>query len=289
MFIIGLALAQGLLCHATHAEVRINGATINNASADYNQITGNGSDTVRKEMLDQMIASTEVFTFDTVIRASDHCDVRRSVIAAMKSMNTNGGIDWGYSSGGNYSYPGDFYAVSPSERKYFMAPYLPASLAIQRLEQSVTRTECTGAVDGAILIGHRTILGDLFLDTQIPYGSVVIDGSRTFMRAATDSTLVPGDWFYVSNHPDYEVEAKRYLLPRALPGTTITLRWYGENFIYIGGRKASGLGMDSLTIGEVRQLLADAFRTDTGIRLSDMEISMHIGVRLRERIQIHSN
>jgi Protein-glutamine gamma-glutamyltransferase len=122
----------------------------------------------------------------------------------------------------------------------------------------VTRGECAGAVTAAILMGAAGdgVLAEADFNTVHAKGSLKLGfatGSSWEKHTyfATDkTTFVPGDFIYMVNKSDYLTKC-----PNGF--------WQGENCLYIGGDKYSGLGIDSKSEDDMRTELAKGYKRDT--------------------------
>ncbi len=277
---------------AALAILKIDGNTVTENGDEYDELTNEGGDLIRTEIFGKMVASLELFSFSDVDHAGQHFDVREDICRAMKEMN-NGAIDWDYG-GGNYEVVDDVFELyDPDSYNFHIKSGLSASLGIGVLINDKTRTECWTARCGAVLIGHQRIMGEPWIDGKIASGQLKVDWEEGeyFVQDAIDSLpddyiianagdetkkLIPGDLFYLKNDPNYlEMTAARQV---ALAVLAILARdeaafaqvrrmifsYQGENFIYLGNGKSSGLGLDNLTINEARDVLADFYESDTG-------------------------
>lgn len=66
--------------------------------------------------------------------------------------------------------------------------------------------------------------------------------------------LKPGDWVYVRGHPQYHDPEMNRALGPGNEGA-----WVGENSVYIGGGKYSGLGLEDETLDEMKQNLLGGY------------------------------
>lgn len=90
-----------------------------------------------------------------------------------------------------------------------------------------------------------------------PPGTLVLDNNLQHIYPATDhATRVPGDYLYFKNKDDYVFLT---WAKNGIPGF-----WTGENCIYVGNGKYSGLGLWDQTEAELRSEAEAFYMRDTG-------------------------
>jgi hypothetical protein len=253
----------------TIAEVTITGSD----TVMYNQLTSNGNDVIAIEIFNKMVDSTETFSFTSLASAQSHFQLREQIVSVMNSMKAGpGGINFDFYGAGGIKYPGVgmFVPVDPkaTQPTIYFKVYLSGvktSVAVQSIEWGQTRNECKTAAICAFLIAHRRVYGDAWLDGQIPAGTLAIGPTRFFRTPSADQTkYIPGDLMYMKNIDDYDEMAKEH-------GTQIRL-WAGENAVYNGGGKYTGLGCYNLDEIDLREQLRQGYFRDTGISPSPADV-----------------
>lgn len=257
------------------ARLIIGGIILTDHNSDvFKTLTANGTDTVAVEIFDKMIASSTTHGFVDATHATQHWHVRKEIITAIGEMGST--IHYSFGSPRAWVFPAGFKATGQGRPYFFKQsdPRQKASDGIKAIETGTTETECVTCLDATILIGHRRAYGDAWIDANMSAGSIVIDSEFKFTWRVPDTTHVPGDYLYMSNPPDYEAKAIAH-------GTTNRV-WTGENTIYEGGDKYSGLGLLHESEADLREDLRNGYNTDTGESMTAED------ARERIRFTIHS-
>ena len=243
-------------------------------------------------ILDAMLSSqAETFSFPNGInQAAKHCAVRKAIWSAMGQTNPNsattGAIDFWYADGGSLQYAmngsaeifNSAYGNVPNNIAldtiaFQVAPGVAASLAISTIEGGRTRTECETSATSMVLIGHRRVMGNAWLDGQVAAGQLKIPNtaySVLAQRAVDPSVFVPGDHAYMLNEPRYLLFMSAYARfkkaqDRAWKPTGDFGLATGEYVIVNGDGTYSGLGWLGKTDDGLRGALADQYISDTGM------------------------
>ncbi|HUY88537.1 MAG TPA: hypothetical protein VMV10_07375 [Pirellulales bacterium] len=215
-------------------------------------------DPVRREIYDAMNGSTETFSFDNRDSAVIHWDFRIGTIQAMTSMNA-GAINYNYwnpSENIPVTPPGPLWTKGTAPRTFLFrsAPGSKSSDAVVQLVTGAARGECLGAINAAYLIGERNAVSADDFDQRHPAGSLNLAGLGIFQAASDTNTVIPGDYRYFKNKDDYLEQCRARRRTNAM--------WQGENVVYIGGGKYSGLGLDAKTEDELRDDMQRAYELD---------------------------
>jgi hypothetical protein len=223
-------------------------------------------DPTRREIFDRMSGQVAVFNFAALVDAVKHWNLRLKTIANMELMRT-GAWDYGYydlkkapTVGSNKWRLGSptpfFFRVNAGQTSF---------AAITDLAATKTRGECAGALTACILKAAADVHGQVSFDTLHPAGSLELGWRPSINKhfvavaagdIANEAKHIPGDYVYMKNKDDYgarlaKLKKKGY--------------WTGENCIYMGQGKYSGLGLNNLTPAQLRQKLADGYKGDTGV------------------------
>jgi hypothetical protein len=258
------------------AELKSGGVTVTKGDANYNAITQNGTNALRVEIADKMIGSTQKFEYGNNAAVNKNYDFRAAVIDVVGKMGSQGegAIDFGFAGKDvPLSYPPGFekkpgdtsggFKQSSSDQK--------ASDGIKSIETGKTRTGCVAALDAAYLIAYRRAYGDATVDSQMPKGSVVVDSNFSpLVTGAGDNTRIPGDFVYMANPSDYQSKSEAKAKKDGKTGDLLLL-WNGENAVYAGDGKYSGLGMQGKTESEMREALRNGYNGDTGKNMTPQE------------------
>ncbi len=220
----------------------IRGHVITRDSTFYKDRAGNK---FAKELLDRMIDSKQPYTFNTQQEFDQELTMRKAFIACMqKHAGQAAGITYsaeideisapaGSGWDSNLTYQGD----NPSK-------------AIDDLEKGPTKMECRRMISFCMWKALRDTIGKVefnrrFRSKKIKI-SIAADDTPSRCRG-TD--ILPGDWVYFKNVPEYPENDPRYL-------------WRGENAVYEGDDQYSGFGITSKSSEEMRQELLNAYHRD---------------------------
>lgn len=220
-------------------------------------------DPIRKEIFSRASESKEKFNYETLDDAKRIWQMRLLTISYMQRMTgkEEPKID--------FSYYGE-NRVPKTESKLWErwkpdAPYLKATKGADSfdaindlvLSGKKTQTECACSVFCCGVAAAATVLGKDDFNKLHPPGTLSVSpevASKHYYAAVDLETHVPGDRLYMVNS-DYTAKMRA----RMRAGY-----WHGENAIYLGGGKYSGLGLPGLTEAELRAKLKDAYARDVG-------------------------
>jgi hypothetical protein len=238
-------------------------------------------DPTRKEIFDKMKASTEVFTFNVLQAAIDNFQMRIYAIQHMTDMNA-GKIDWSYyPREGAPTVASNKWQLGPEKRPYFfqVKDGQTSYAAIADLMATKTRGECAGAMCACIIWAAARVIkagpgGSDAFDKLQPAGTLnvgfvitatdpavgykgSIDKHKYWSPDQNSDNVIPGDWVYFQNKDDYWTKCQK---------KNVNGRWQGENALYVGNSKFSGLGAnaDQKNKADMIQELADNYKKDTG-------------------------
>lgn len=255
--------------------------TVPNANS-FNTLTVNGTDVLKTEMFDAMVNSLNMRVFADDAHVEQYMSLLTEIIDVMADMNS-GVIDFAMgpvavgdapNASMGWIYPAGFVKKTPKGRpqefkQKVATPAVASATAIAAIRSGTTRADCGACIDATILIAHLKYFGDEWINGQIAAGAVVIDLDRTFVAGTISATMVPGGYAYIKNKSDYAAKG-------AANGKSV-LNWNGEHLIYVGGNMYSGLGVDPCTLNEVRDILAEGYKTDTGVQMSNSaKESLHL-------------
>ena len=140
-----------------------------------------------------------------------------------------------------------------------------------------------GALNACLLIGYKKAVGNATFNNKFPAGTLTIDnafedlvGNNRIAGKLSEgklnySTALPGDYFYMKNKNDYK-------------GGYYT----GENLIYIGNNKFSGLGrnFNNVSEGAIREELRKAYVRDTKKPLDTRNAKNFVGFTNHHRAKL---
>lgn len=245
------------------------------------------TDSIRKEIYERMTgAPNEWHTFTNTTHARNVVTQRLQTIACMRRFNTN--KEYWYASpakGVPYGTTSPFWELGKGRYPFFFKQKQgTASDAIVSIASgsggSTTKGECLGAIYACIWYGAYQGMGANAFNALYP-GNQALDmnhnKSNTYYRnqsVAVDQGIahqVPGDKLYLKNHNYSDVLNVDKFWKKGNNGGPGWLDqgknyvWQGENAVYLGGGKYSGLGLDNLTYGEMREQLRLAYNRDFAV------------------------
>src|SRR5262249_44912578 len=244
------------------------------------QLTNNANNAagaLATEICTNMIGSAELFTFADVPSAQVHFRTRANIVATIGKMKEGGPIDFGIVTT-HIQYPGTWWMprllrATQAPLGMRAKPGVAASVALDSIVQSQTRSGCEQAQIAAVVIGHRMEFGNVWIDAQIPPGRLTINTQNYFTEMSLDqTTYIPGDVMYMTNKDDYKEKAEQHSKDMGLSKPFLV--WQGENTIYSGGGttrtngKFKGLGLPLLDEAGFREGITKGQPPKTGNNLA---------------------
>lgn len=229
---------------------------------DMNDIRAKLEDPLRREIFDRMSESKEQFNFATLDEAKQLWQIRVLTVSYIKRVKGNGEMP---------EIPLVYYnpktltpkVDSPLWERIPKTPYLKVTKDAKAYEAindfllngKKAEVECACTSFACGYAAAATVIGEEAFNKLHPPGTFSISpavANKHYYSANKDglSTHVPGDRLYMINS-DYDKRATE----NKLKGP-----WRGENAIYIGGGKYSGLGVGQVTEAELRAKLKATYK-----------------------------
>ena len=223
-------------------------------------------DPVRREIYDKMHATIfEEFKFVNLDDAKRNWNMRLKIIQNMRQMNA-GGIKYGYYD----PHSAEQVGVSTTSQKWKKGQIKQLRFELKDGENaydgivdllaSETKGECAGAMVAAVLGAAAHVNGKEAFNNIHP-GELNLnfkgDGyekHRVYAHPKDKDVHIPGDQCYFKNVDDYTKKMKE-------KGTSGM--WQGENTVYLGGGRYSGLGLDNYTEAQLREKMLEAYELGT--------------------------
>ncbi|HYG78718.1 MAG TPA: hypothetical protein VEK08_27205 [Planctomycetota bacterium] len=218
------------------------------------------ADAVRKEIVQKMMNSNELFSFRTVADLDANVVLRLKACEKMRDMNTRQ-FYW-------YDTPKMTTApewMNPDGEVFlFRQVKGPTYTAVVSLCDGSNKTngECYGAIQACIWWGSSQALGEAAFNKRHPGAAdlrMSSGGSGHVLASADKSTLIPGDWLYMQNYNYGDIIKSEKAKKNSLLKPGSHYNYQGENALYIGDSKFEGLGIDASTEAEMREVLRTTY------------------------------
>jgi hypothetical protein len=247
-------------------------------------------DPLRQQIFNAMNNNpTYTFNFLTLAGAQENFTMRVTAVRFMNAIRT-GQVDFGYfqnpgtpsqAGSGSWQKIPDGTSDSTYWKAFSSIPGISADQAIQDIVNNTFRGDCLGAVEISLLEAADQTIGAARFNEEHPEGlqEIGLNGNDPNMSIWTNvranygqspgaiqtQSMVPGDWVYMRNDPNYGTLA---------PGG----RWNGENALYMGNDPTTGaplfygMGLQDpntgqfvpVTEAQLKAELQAGFQNDTG-------------------------
>jgi len=178
----------------------------------------------------------ELFAFPTVRAAEENVAMRLSMIRSMVGVSRSwreDGLNFGYFGGrvGTYLNPKHWDVSETNSLDYSTRPNVTASEAIEGAFKEPYRGDCFGCVQLIMYRGALEAIGAKRFDKlhkdglQLKLESESLAEHFWSSETFRSEDLVPGDWVYMRNKPDYDTDRT--------PIGRMAL-WQGEHALYMG-------------------------------------------------------
>ncbi|MEW6129718.1 MAG: zinc ribbon domain-containing protein [Acidobacteriota bacterium] len=230
---------------ASSSESASSESSSSESSASYSSSAGSSSESSSPSASSESSSSSAASSESPI----SEDELRRNIINAMNRANQTIGYD---------GHLDPNFWDNQGWVNWTLKPGVKPSDAIEAIFRngSGSKMECLSAISA---IYYKAILDTIGADkfnALFKNGMEVSTQSPVFNFFNTkdpSAPLEPGDWCYIKGHPDYHSEDFRKAFGKDVGA------WQGENAIYLGNGKYTGLGLQEMTEDEMKQEMLKAY------------------------------
>jgi len=246
------------------------------------------TESVRKEIFQQMEKSTEWFEFISIDRAMKIFNQRINAVNMMKQFNLDkrywyhGEDDDDPNINHATSTNASRWQVGSDEAHFFRQKDIsksggtPYEAIMQLCDPPPRKTygECQGAMQACIWWGtaqaiDATAFNSKYANLRLTMGTLDTKPKSNILlligSASDTNTLIPGDWVYFRNWNYASIvsdKLKKRLIKEERLQVNVEYLMSGENALYVGGGKFEGLDMGPYTVREMKLAIANEYNSD---------------------------